>query len=198
MYLKKLKNNNRGADIALIGTNYILVLILIVCAIVDLMIIEYGKITVVSVLKECEMYSLAKHYNHDWMWYNQSAEVRNEISRDVMSTCKDAFNGSIAGDNSYMTNCHIITNGASVDGSGIFVGFSESQKSIILTIPQVVFTPKKIFKNTGGSLLPFIGQGLGNMPETKNLLSKQVHAVSVNGSDVIYTGSAMKIAFIPQ
>lgn len=199
MYLRKIKNNNKGADVALIGTNYILVLIIIVCAIVDLMVIEYGKMTVVSVIKECELHALAKNFNHDDMFLYQDVQARQDVMQNVKNTFVKSFNVSLAGDNSFMSDCHIVQNGQGLDSSGVFVDFSTTQNSLVITVPQVVFVPKKIFKSiSSGSTLPFIGQSMQNMSSTGNLGTQKVHVSSINGSDIIYSGASCKIAFIEQ
>lgn len=191
MYLKKIKNNNRGADVALIGTNYILVLIIIVCAIVDLMIIEYSKMTVTSVLKECELHALAKNFNHEDMFLYQDVKNRQDIMRNVKKTFLESFNSSIEGSNSFMTGCHI--------AGSTYVYFSPSLQDLVITVTDVVFVPKKIFKGiSSGSTLPFIGQSMRNMPSTGNLRTQQVHVSSINGADTIWTGCSCKITFIEQ
>lgn len=201
MFLKKIKNNNRGADMALIGTNYVLVLILVVCALIDLMVLEYGKMVVVSGLKECELYALAKNYNHELMFKEQNAEELNSVAENVRKTFNDAFYGSIAGSNGFMSNCRIIQNSEGVGGTGVFAGFGDKANNMFIRVPKVVFTPTKIIRNSP-SFIPYVGKSLSVKTGTsvgETILGEQaIHRVSINGNDTITTGAATTITFIEQ
>ncbi len=146
MFLKKIKNDNRGLDIALVGTNYILVLVLIICAAVDFSIMSLGKLYCVSMAKESALYGLAKNFEYGlWMenqTFNTAAgyKVQRAVEYDALTKFRE-MRGTVTptlGD---------ITLSSRPEDKGVVCNYTNM--ALICTFQDIVFYPNGIFKKAG-------------------------------------------------
>lgn len=162
MYLKKIIKNNKGVDVSLIGTAWILVLIVSIAAILDLFIITYSKESVIMATKSMQIYSLTSNFDADFVFLEQIFHVGNNSQQAIIETFKSQWNrrfGSVprrnAGGRLSKNTEHkgLITNLTHNDN--ITVTVSDTDRSIVLTVPNITFRPRQIIKTT--TKIPFFG-----------------------------------------
>lgn len=163
MFLKKIKNDNRGLDIALVGTNYILVLVLIICAAVDFSIMSLGKLYCVSMAKESALYALAKNFEYG-LWMEKQTfntedgiKVQRAVEYDALTKFRE-MRGTVTptlGD---------ITLSSRPEDKGVVCNYTNM--ALICTFQDIVFTPNGIFKRAGrnsrNGSIGFIGSSTGS------------------------------------
>ena len=162
MFLKKIIKNNKGIDVSLIGTAWILVLVISIAAILDLFIITYSKETVIMTTKSMQIYSLTSNFNHESVFLGQDFDISNNSQQAMISTFRSEWNKRFnkLNSKSFITNLTYHDN--------ITLTVSASDRSVTITTPNITFKPKKIIKAT--TKIPFFG---GN---TTNYSNEEIHS----------------------
>ncbi len=192
MFFKKIKNNNRAIDVSVTGTAYIFILVLLVCGIVDFLIVSYGKVMVLTSLKECELYALAANFDFQHSFYMQDMELRDKVERSTLETFLGRWEGVKDRFNNFSNNRAVIVGSAGTEDSGVFVDIVVRGNigHHRIQVPTVKFEPKKVLRND--SFMRFLGNRLSSNGYGATQV-EATHSVARGGS--VYTGAACKVVF---
>lgn len=198
MFIKKIRKDNRGIDISLVGTSYSFVLIIIICAMFDLILINFAKMAVVTGAKECAMYALAKNFKWEMMMYNQTSVLdRRSNYKMIEETFSKSFAAYSSKTTGFASSCGIVKNGG-LDGSGVTVDHGPNHRSIVLSCPSIKIKPRKILNVNTGNRVMLIGQKWrSDLFGNGVVADKRVHSAATT-SNYIMTGVSCKLEFFEQ
>lgn len=145
--LNKIKNN-KAADITLIGTAWLLVLIVSICSLFDIYMVTQSKESVISYTKSCEIYALAKNFDADKAFENQQFVVTEEVREDIITTFLEQFDKYVVNNKS---NAALKVNSLNRSNCEVY----STGTSIILKVKGINFKVKTLLKNP--SQIPFFG-----------------------------------------
>lgn len=163
---KKLKNNNKGVDITLLGTSWLLLAVVCFCSIFDIYMITQTKESVISYTKACELVALSKNFDAEKAYETQNFTITEDVREDIISTFLEQFNKSVVNNKS---NPAVKVMPISESNCEVYA----TNNSIILKVKGINFTSQTLFKNPqkvpffGGETSDFSGHYISSSVATK-------------------------------
>lgn len=150
MFLKKIKDDNRGIDVSFLGIMVVLICFVLFCSTIDFWVIAYAKENIISRVEIYELNALSSNIDYNDSGYRQNfnehfqtSEIEVKVEKDFLAL----FNNDLGKSDGLIKNVRI--NGE----PNCYPVASESK--IYLSSGTISFNVKKLLKTEGS--IPFIG-----------------------------------------